>query len=103
MNETTNDSVALLRALIRRPSVTPEDGGCQALIGERLAALGFALEPMPADGVTNLWARLGDEAPSSCSPGTPTSCRSGTSRPGARRRSPPTSSTATSSGAGRRT
>ena len=63
MNETTNDSVALLRALIRRPSVTPEDGGCQALIGERLAALGFALEPMPADGVTNLWARLGDEAP----------------------------------------
>ena len=58
-----SDSVALLRELVRRASVTPEDGGCQALVGERLAALGFALEPMPADGVTNLWARLGDAPP----------------------------------------
>lgn len=56
-------TVALLRELIRRPSVTPEDQGCQALIAERLAALGFTIEKLPANGVENLWARLGDSAP----------------------------------------
>ena len=56
-------TVALLRALVRRASVTPEDGGCQTLIGERLAGIGFALESMPSNGVTNLWARRGTEAP----------------------------------------
>jgi len=58
-----SDAVVLLRELVRRPSVTPADGGCQTLIGERLARLGFALEPMAAGGVTNLWARLGERAP----------------------------------------
>jgi len=58
-----SDSVVLLRELVRRPSVTPEDGGCQALIGDRLAALGFTLESLPSAGVQNLWARLGDTAP----------------------------------------
>ena len=63
MTAATDESVALLRELVRRASITPEDGGCQALIGERLAALGFALEWLPAGGVTNLWARLGDAPP----------------------------------------
>lgn len=49
--------------LIRRPSVTPEDGGCQQLIGERLAKIGFAIESMPFGEVTNLWARRGKAAP----------------------------------------
>lgn len=56
-------TLRLTEALIARPSVTPRDEGCQAMIGERLAALGFACESMdsgPADlRVTNLWARLG--------------------------------------------
>jgi len=49
--------------LIRRPSVTPEDGGCQELIAARLAKLGFTIEPMPYAEVTNLWARRGTAAP----------------------------------------
>lgn len=53
-------TLQLAEALIARPSVTPEDGGCQQLLGERLAASGFVLESIqsgPADfRVTNLWA-----------------------------------------------
>ena len=51
----------LAEQLISRPSVTPDDGGCQQILGERLARLGFALETIesgPADfRVTNLWAK----------------------------------------------
>lgn len=43
-----------------RPSVTPDDCGCQTLIGERLHALGFNLEWFKAEGVTNLWATHGE-------------------------------------------
>ncbi|NKF23213.1 succinyl-diaminopimelate desuccinylase [Solimonas marina] len=50
-------------ALIARKSLTPDDAGCCALIGERLAALGFTLEWIDAGGVTNLWATLGSGAP----------------------------------------
>ncbi|ROR32208.1 succinyl-diaminopimelate desuccinylase [Inmirania thermothiophila] len=49
--------------LIRRPSVTPEDAGCQALVAERLAAAGFAIEHHPHGPVANLWARLGARRP----------------------------------------
>ncbi|HET7675019.1 MAG TPA: succinyl-diaminopimelate desuccinylase [Gammaproteobacteria bacterium] len=57
------DPLELAQALIARPSVTPEDAGCQALIAERLAEAGFAIERLPYGAVSNLWARLGDEAP----------------------------------------
>jgi len=56
-------TLALATALIRRPSVTPVDAGCQALIGERLAALGFRLERLRFGDVDNLWARRGDARP----------------------------------------
>ncbi len=59
-------TLTLAKELIRRPSVTPEDAGCQAYLGERLAALGFTLEPMPFEDVTNLWARRGTEGPLFC-------------------------------------
>lgn len=49
--------------LIRRPSVTPDDAGCQALISARLQPLGFAAEALDVGGVQNLWLRRGDEAP----------------------------------------
>lgn len=52
--------------LVRRPSVTPEDQGCQELIAERLAAIGFTVEPMPFGEVQNLWARRGTEGPLLC-------------------------------------
>lgn len=58
-----SETVSLLIELVQRDSVTPEDKGCQALIGERLQKHGFKLESMPSGGVTNMWARLGDSAP----------------------------------------
>jgi succinyl-diaminopimelate desuccinylase len=56
----------LARALIERRSVTPDDAGCQALITERLAPLGFRCETLVVNGVTNLWARRGDSRPLVC-------------------------------------
>jgi len=53
----------LAMELIRRPSVTPEDGGCQEAIAARLAGLGFTIEAMPFGEVSNLWARRGEAAP----------------------------------------
>lgn len=47
---------ALTEALIRRPSVTPDDAGCQQLISRRLAPLGFVCETVASGDVTNLWA-----------------------------------------------
>jgi len=56
-------TVALTRQLIALRSVTPHDGGCQALIAGRLAAIGFHCETVAAGGVTNLWARRGTARP----------------------------------------
>ncbi len=56
-------TLALARELIGRRSVTPDDGGCLALIGERLAAVGFTVESMPFEEVDNLWAVYGDSGP----------------------------------------
>ena len=53
----------LALALLRKQSVTPDDAGCQALIGDLLAASGFALEPMRFGEVDNLWARHGNDGP----------------------------------------
>lgn len=53
----------LTRELVRRPSVTPDDAGCQPLLGTHLQRLGFTLEPMPFGNVKNLWARRGDSGP----------------------------------------
>ena len=52
--------------LIRRPSVTPADEGCQALMMQRLAAAGFSLEPMRIEEVDNFWAKRGGEGPVLC-------------------------------------
>lgn len=61
---TTKDAtVELLTNLVQRPSVTPEDFGCQQLIAERLEALGFKIEHMPSGDVKNLWARYGTSDP----------------------------------------
>jgi succinyl-diaminopimelate desuccinylase len=61
-------TLQLAEQLISRPSVTPDDAGCQQILGERLARLGFKLETLesgPADfRVTNLWAvRAGSASP----------------------------------------
>ena len=54
-------TLLLTEQLISRPSVTPDDAGCQQLLREWLEPLGFACETIisgPADfRVTNLWAK----------------------------------------------
>lgn len=54
-------TLQLTEELIARPSVTPDDAGCQNLIAARLSPLGFAcdtLESGPDDfRVRNLWAK----------------------------------------------
>src|SRR5690554_772152 len=49
--------------LLRRPSVTPDDLGCQALMIERLEALGFRVERLPFGDVENFWATRGHHGP----------------------------------------
>jgi succinyl-diaminopimelate desuccinylase len=49
--------------LIRRQSVTPDDAGCQALMMDRLARLGFRCTPLRFGDVENFWAVRGDSGP----------------------------------------
>ncbi|MYD44302.1 MAG: succinyl-diaminopimelate desuccinylase [Gammaproteobacteria bacterium] len=58
-----NAAVELTRELIARPSVSPQDCGCQPVIATRLQRIGFAIEHMPFEDVQNLWARRGDSRP----------------------------------------
>ena len=67
----TIDPFELAQALIRCPSVTPEDAGALGVLQDALEGLGFACHrlvfsaPGTAD-VDNLYARLGDGAPNFC-------------------------------------
>ena len=56
----------LARELIAHRSQTPDDAGCQELLGKRLARSGFRCESLVANGVSNLWARRGDAHPIVC-------------------------------------
>jgi succinyl-diaminopimelate desuccinylase len=58
-----SDTLDLAQELIRRRSVTPEDAGCQQLIAERLAPLGFEAHHLRFGEVDNLWLRRGSEGP----------------------------------------
>ncbi|GJH41995.1 succinyl-diaminopimelate desuccinylase [Pasteurella canis] len=55
--------ISLARELIRRPSISPNDQGCQQIIAERLAKLGFQIEWMPFNDTLNLWAKHGSGSP----------------------------------------
>jgi succinyl-diaminopimelate desuccinylase len=61
-----SEALELTRTLIARRSVTPEDAGCQALLGARLEAAGFRCEALRCGEVDNLWARRGSTAPLLC-------------------------------------
>jgi len=56
-------TLALACELIRRPSVTPADAGCQALMMERLSALGFRTTALRFGEVDNFWAVRGETGP----------------------------------------
>jgi len=58
-----SSTIQLAQDLIQRPSVTPVDEGCQALLTERLASLGFMAEQLDFGEVKNLWLRRGSEGP----------------------------------------
>lgn len=53
----------LASELIARPSVTPEDAGCQEILVRRLEALGFEIEQVRSGPVENFWARRGRAEP----------------------------------------
>ena len=59
-------TLALAHELINRQSITPEDGGCQQLLAQRLADCGFVTEHLHCNGVDNLWAVFGSEGPLLC-------------------------------------
>lgn len=59
----TDPTLELASELIRRPSVTPNDEGCQQLMIERLEAIGFKVDRLRFEDVDNFWARRGDAAP----------------------------------------
>ena len=50
----------LTKELIKKPSVTPLDEGCQDLIASRLKKLGFKINHLAFGEVSNLWATYGE-------------------------------------------
>jgi succinyl-diaminopimelate desuccinylase len=58
-----NETLELAKALIRRRSITPADAGCQQLIIDRLAPLGFRPELIHRGAVANLLIRHGSARP----------------------------------------
>lgn len=56
-------TLELAKALISRPSLTPDDAGCQELMIRRLEPLGFHIERLRFHDVDNLWARRGNSKP----------------------------------------
>jgi succinyl-diaminopimelate desuccinylase len=56
-------TLQLTKEFIARPSITPEDAGCQQLLAQRLAQLGFAIEHLRFGEVDNLWAQRGNSEP----------------------------------------
>lgn len=93
--------IELAQQLIRRPSLSPDDAGCQALMIERLRAIGFTVEPMDFGDTQNFWAGAAT-ARRWPSPATPTWSRQATPTAGSIRRSNPPSATGCCLDAGRR-
>ena len=62
-NLENDPTIQLALDLISRPSVTPEDEGCQPLMAERLKKLGFEVENLRFAEVDNLWARKNNTGP----------------------------------------
>jgi succinyl-diaminopimelate desuccinylase len=59
----SGETLELAMALLARRSVTPADEGCQQMVIDRLAPLGFAAETIRCGDVTNLWIRRGASGP----------------------------------------
>ncbi len=57
------ETLGLVKALIRRESVTPNDAGCLDLLAARLTPLGFIDERLNFDDTENMWLRRGEAQP----------------------------------------
>lgn len=53
----------LAQQLIQRPSVSPDDAGCQDLLINRLQLAGFHIEDMTVGDTRNFWATRGSQGP----------------------------------------
>ena len=60
------DPIELAQALIRRPSVTPEDAGAMDVLQAALEGLGFACRRLRFGEIENLYARRGTDGPNLC-------------------------------------
>ncbi len=60
---TQHASITLAQQLIRCPSITPNDAGCQNILIDRLEKIGFHVTPLRFDDVDNFWATRGDNGP----------------------------------------
>ena len=56
-------TLKLCSELVRRPSVTPQDEGCQALMMAQLQELDFTCTDLPFGAVSNFWAERGSSGP----------------------------------------
>ncbi len=63
---TDSATIALTKQLIARPSVTPEDAGCQQIMIDRLSSIGFEIHRLRFDDVDNFWAIRGESGPILC-------------------------------------
>lgn len=58
------DVLTLSKALIAKPSITPNDHGCQELLLEMLEAAGFQYQRIDSNGTSNFFAWHGEGKPS---------------------------------------
>ena len=58
-----SDTLEVLIDLIKKPSVTPDDAGCQDYIVGRLQGLNFKEERLNFNDTQNLWLKRGNEKP----------------------------------------
>ncbi|MFH4415660.1 MAG: succinyl-diaminopimelate desuccinylase [Neisseriaceae bacterium] len=58
--------IELLQALVRIPSITPEDRGCQKLLIKRLERVGFTCKQFNFNKTSNFWAIWGKGSPLFC-------------------------------------
>ena len=55
-----SNTLELAKSLISKPSITPDDHGCQAIMIDRLNKIGFEIHPLKFGDVDNFWAVHGD-------------------------------------------
>ncbi len=58
-----SETLALLKNLIKRKSVTPKDEGCQDVLVERLTKIGFKEERLNFFDTQNIWLKRGEKTP----------------------------------------